>query len=115
MCIPALMLSVLLSAAPQQQREVIGPNPNQAPRTSDRFLDNERLLLVRDWQREAGRQDREVRLQRTRYRDRLGLADQLDRLISAGDCAGARALAQGSDYPDIAGEVDRVCAGREPG
>jgi hypothetical protein len=117
MIVSTLLLSMLLSGAPQQT-VVIKPNPNSAPRTSGRFLDNELRTFMVERRADLRRQYRDQLLDEARQSQanaRMELADRLDRMISGGDCAGARALATSSSQADIAGEVERVCAAREAG
>lgn len=113
MMVSALLLSLLLSGAPQQAVE-IKPNPNAAPITMARFRDNDRRNFLQNWLNDQRRLEHDRRqTRRAEYRVRMELADRLDRMISSGDCDQARALASGSAYGDIAGEVDRVCAASE--
>jgi hypothetical protein len=112
MIVSTVLLSMLLSSAPQEA-VVLPPNPNGASVTSTRFRDNEWRTFVLDRQADAGRQDHEQRVRQREYRTRLALADRLDQMISDGDCVGARGLAFSSTQADIAREVDRICAARE--
>ena len=110
MFVTALALALATFAAPQ----------SSAPTSSNsqvihavggglaRFDDNDRRLIV-----ENERQEQIQRWRQVVINQRIDLADRLDRMIAAGDCAGARDLAVRGRYADIREAVTKTCDARE--
>lgn len=112
MSMMALALVVLGLSDGQQNHQFVRPSPNQATVTFGRFADNERRAAFENWRREVHDRERATQ-QANLQRQRLALADTLDRLITAGDCDAAKDRARQSGWQDIAGEVNRVCENRD--
>lgn len=86
-------------------------NPmRSAPRTMERFADNDMR-----WAYEHERRERNIRARQIVIDQRIALADRLDRLIAAGDCVTARGVAVQARYRDIREAVDKVCDARGDG
>ena len=104
----AVLLAVSAVSAPPNH-QVIQLNPNAASVTMGRFWDDERRRFIED-----ARRDQMVAYRQSVIAHRVELADQLDRLIAAGDCDQARAVAQRAGDRDIREGVARVCDARAP-
>lgn len=104
----AALIALSAVAAPSNH-QVIQPSPNAASVTMGRFWDDERRRFIED-----ARRDQVVAYRQTVIAHRVELADQLDRLIAAGDCEQARIVAQHAGYRDIREGVARVCDARTP-
>lgn len=91
----------------QSNHQVIHPAPDRSVPTMGRFADNDARMVVM-----LEREEQYARYRQAVINQRAQLADQLDVMISSGQCEAAKVTAIRAGYRDIREAVTRVCDAR---